>query len=40
MIPDKCHSKPCNGLHAAVTMLFFFSDSYIADEMIADLRGL
>ncbi len=33
-------SKTCDDLHDPDTMLYSFSDNYIADEVIAELRGL
>ena len=33
-------SKTCDDLHNPETMLFSFSDNYIADEVIAELQGL
>ena len=32
-------SATCDDLHNPSTMLFTFSDAYIADEVIAELRG-
>ena len=33
-------SKICDDLHNPDTLLYTFSDSYIADEVIAEMRGL
>lgn len=33
-------SKVCDNLHQADTLLYTFSDSYIADEVINELKGL
>lgn len=33
-------SKTCDDLHDPETELYTFSDNYIADEVIAELRGL
>ena len=33
-------SKTCDDLHTPETMLYSFSDNYIADEVIAELQGL
>ena len=33
-------SKTCEDLHDPETLLYTFSDSYVADEVIAELKGL
>ena len=33
-------SKTCEELHNPDTLLYTFSDAYIADEVIAELQGL
>ncbi|MBR5083191.1 MAG: DUF3791 domain-containing protein [Prevotella sp.] len=33
-------SKTCEELHDPDTLLYTFSDNYISDEVIAELRGL
>ena len=33
-------SKTCDALHDPETLLYTFSDAYIADEVIAERRGL
>ena len=33
-------SKTCDDLHNTETLLYTFSDSYIADEVITEMRGL
>ena len=33
-------SKTCEDLHNPDTMLYTFSDAYIADEVIAELQGM
>lgn len=33
-------SATCDNLHNPDTMLYTFSDAYIADEVIAELRGI
>ena len=33
-------SKTCEDLHNPDTMLYTFSDAYIADEVIAELKGM
>ena len=33
-------SKTCDDLHNPDTMLYTFSDGYIADEVIAEMRGM
>lgn len=33
-------SKTCEDLHNPDTMLYIFSDAYIADEVIAELKGM
>lgn len=33
-------SKTCDDLHDANTFLYTYSDDYIADEVIAELKGL
>ena len=33
-------SKTCDDLHNPDTLLYTFSDNYIADEVVAELKGL
>ena len=33
-------SKTCEDLHNPDTLLYTFSDSYVADEVIAELKGM
>lgn len=33
-------SKTCDDLHNPDTLLYTFGDNYIADEVIAELRGM
>ena len=33
-------SKTCDDLHNPDTLLYTFSDNYIADEVIAELQGM
>jgi len=33
-------SQTCEELHKPETLLYTFSDAYIADEVIAELKGL
>ena len=33
-------SKVCDDLHDPRTLLYTFSDAYIADEVIAELKGM
>jgi hypothetical protein len=33
-------SKTCDDLHNPETMLYTFSDDYIADEVVAEVRGM
>ena len=33
-------SKTCDDLHNPETMLYTFSDNYIADEVVNELKGL
>ena len=34
------NSKVCDDLHDPETLLYTFSDDYIADDVIAELRGM
>lgn len=34
------NSKTCDDLHNPDTALYLYSDAYIADEVIAELRGV
>jgi len=33
-------SKTCEDLHNPDTLLYTFSDAYVADEVIAELKGM
>ena len=33
-------SKTCDDLHTPETLLYTFSDKYIADEVVEELKGL
>lgn len=33
-------SRTCDDLHNPETQLYTFSDSYVADEVIAELKGM